>query len=1191
MATHAAEPDGKAPITDTARTKNVGVTADGDLKRIVAAAGGSVTVTLITGDKVQVGIDADGKVVARDFTSAVRPDGSPVEFQTLTRNGKVHVVPDDALGLVHEGLLDWGLFDLAQLVSLVAAGRVGEVPVLVTYSGKDTARRAPKAAGASAERHLSSINGRAWEIAGNGRWWQGARGTSADKGAGAAARSAGSLAGVKKVWLDSVVKVDLETSVPQIGAKSAWDRGYDGTGVSVAVLDTGIDPDHPDVSGNLIEQVDFTGAAPGARDGHGHGTHVAATVLGSGAASKGLRKGVAPGAKLRVGKVLDDEGSGYTSDIIAGMEWAGRSGAKVVNMSLGGGPTDGTDVSSQALNQISRSTGTLFVVAAGNRGPFSETVGSPGAADEALTVAAVDREDEMASFSSRGPRFGDGAFKPDIAAPGVGIVAARAAGTAMGTVVDEHYTRASGTSMAAPHVAGAAALIAQQRPNLTGDEIKAVLMSTATDVGHDVFAQGAGRVNSAAALDPMITAKRNLEYGRHVFPHSPLTQKVSYRNHTDAPVTLKLTASMSVGTTPAPDGLVSHAGEVVVPANGAADVPVTIDGRVLGTEGPFGAYRGRLDAHDSSGALRGSTRLGAYLEREKFPLTVNVIRPPGALHLNFGPTTFLPLDENTTQEGPERVDELTAPVSTRLVPGTYSVSAKVDWHDEDGNRHAALPIAAEVSLTKATTITFDLRKLKPLTVQTPESTENYESRHLVKRTSATGKWAIETYVGRSNASGKLWALPTAKVRTGTLTHELHSVRTAPVVTMRAVGGGSPFGLSPRYQTSDVSVGGGTRTWQENGKEVTGEARVLIPRLPVKGHLPVVHAGTGTATEIAKVNARGRLVLMTPTDICGAGQCTFEKLRDERVAAAHAAGAVGVLVAAPGLRDLAYGSAGYFACTDGLKSCPEVKPYAALPIVHLPYSEAERLIKRLEAAPSKVQIILGGSAEPTVYGARYSTDGQIPSNLTYRLREEDVDRVDHSFLADRPQQVTHLTWEQHAKSGASVVPLPLPRTAMQQTLTTYFKQQDDTVHRFDSVWADQVQDSLLVWAGRERQDTVLGSRNELRWNEGPTVPGAVAPVRTRSGFELPTGTPCVGCRQGNTFYPAFALTSGAGAPQTMFGAIAPVNLTDPFVTPSCPPPACGFKLFDEQGDELSYNVEFRHRGDLGVTPEHEPWSRR
>ena len=108
-----------------------------------------------------------------------------------------------------------------------------------------------------------------------------------------------------------------------------------------------------------------------------------------------------------------------------------------------------TDPMSQAVNDLSRETGRLFVIAAGNSGPASGTVGAPGAADEALTVAAVDKQDAMASFSSRGPRVGDGAAKPDIAAPGVNIVAARAAGTAMGTVVDQYYTTASGTSMEA----------------------------------------------------------------------------------------------------------------------------------------------------------------------------------------------------------------------------------------------------------------------------------------------------------------------------------------------------------------------------------------------------------------------------------------------------------------------------------------------------------------------------------------------------------------------------------------------------------------------------------------------------------------------------------------------------------------------------------------------------------------------
>ena len=163
--------------------------------------------------------------------------------------------------------------------------------------------------------------------------------------------------------------------------------------------------------------------------------------------------------------MLDDGGSGYDSSIIAGMEWAAHSGAKVVSMSLGGDPTDGTDPMSQAVNDLTAETGALFVVAAGNAGA-ARTVGSPGAAASALTVGAVDRDDNLAEFSSRGPRLGDNGLKPEITAPGVGIVAARAAGTTMGTPVDDAYTTASGTSMATPHVAGAAAILAQEHPGL-----------------------------------------------------------------------------------------------------------------------------------------------------------------------------------------------------------------------------------------------------------------------------------------------------------------------------------------------------------------------------------------------------------------------------------------------------------------------------------------------------------------------------------------------------------------------------------------------------------------------------------------------------------------------------------------------------------------------------------------------------
>ena len=149
------------------------------------------------------------------------------------------------------------------------------------------------------------------------------------------------------------------------------------------------------------------------------------------------------------------------------MEWAAAQGADVVNMSLGAAfPSNGTAPMDQAVNALTRGSGTLFVVAAGNSGPSGSSVGSPGSADEALTVGAVDSADQIAEFSSRGPRIGDFAVKPDVTAPGVDIVAPLAAGAALGNdgqVVDGRYLKLSGTSRATPHVAGAAAPPASAR--------------------------------------------------------------------------------------------------------------------------------------------------------------------------------------------------------------------------------------------------------------------------------------------------------------------------------------------------------------------------------------------------------------------------------------------------------------------------------------------------------------------------------------------------------------------------------------------------------------------------------------------------------------------------------------------------------------------------------------------------------
>ncbi|BFO21138.1 hypothetical protein SHKM778_75260 [Streptomyces sp. KM77-8] len=260
--------------------------------------------------------------------------------------------------------------------------------------------------------------------------------TDGGDGGQGTARLSGSPAAkkVEKVWLDGKRQASLDKSVAQTGAPTAWSAGYDGTGVKVAVLDTGVDQTHPDLAGQEIAERNFSDAEDSV-DRFGHGTHVASTVAGTGAGSQGRYKGVAPGARILDGKVLDDRGGGWDSGIIAGMEWAVAEGAQVVNLSLGDTDTQGIDPLEETVNRLSAETDTLFVIAAGNEGEGGEsTVGSPGSAESALTVGAVDKADKLADFSSRGPRVGDGGIKPDLTAPGVDITAAASTASGMGQV-------------------------------------------------------------------------------------------------------------------------------------------------------------------------------------------------------------------------------------------------------------------------------------------------------------------------------------------------------------------------------------------------------------------------------------------------------------------------------------------------------------------------------------------------------------------------------------------------------------------------------------------------------------------------------------------------------------------------------------------------------------------------------------
>ncbi len=297
---------------------------------------------------------------------------------------------------------------------------------------------------------------------------------------------------VEYIWPDLPVHTCLDVSAPKIAAPAVWEVGLKGQGIKVAVVDTGIDETHPDFAGRIVAAKNFVNDS--AHDDNGHGTHVAGIVAGSGTKSNGKYIGVAPEASLYIARVLGADGGGSMSGVMAGIEWAVLDQqVQVINLSLGGsGSCDGTDALSTLCDEAVQQAGVVICAAAGNSGPGAKTIGPPGCARYVITVGAVDDSDRMARFSSRGPTA-DGRVKPDIVFPGVGIVAAQAAGTRLGKVVEEGYITIDGTSMATPHASGVAALMRQANPKLTAEQVKMHMLAGAINIGAMPNEQGSGR--------------------------------------------------------------------------------------------------------------------------------------------------------------------------------------------------------------------------------------------------------------------------------------------------------------------------------------------------------------------------------------------------------------------------------------------------------------------------------------------------------------------------------------------------------------------------------------------------------------------------------------------------------------------------------------------------------------------------
>lgn len=799
----------------------------------------SARVVLLTGDVATVTTLPGGQRTVT-VQPAPRDSGKPVTFTTVARDDSYYVIPSDATQLVASSAVDLDLFDVAMLAREGYTADGSAPPVIVQYQGGPAAsalsRRAADLAGTG--RVLDSIDAVAIDPTPDQRaqLW-----ASLTDPAGEARLQARLAGGVQRIWLDRKIKAALDVSVPQIGAPQVWATGLDGTGVTVAVLDTGIDPTHPDLAGKAVATANFS-EEESTVDRHGHGTHVASILAGTGAASGGQYRGVAPGASLMVGKVLNDDGEGQLSWAIDGMEWAANAGADIVNLSLGAPATDGTDPASQALDALSAQTDTLFVVAAGND-YVDAAVRTPAAATAALTVGAVDDDNVLADFSSRGPRRGDAAVKPNIVAPGVNIVAARAAGTAMAgsTPVDDHYTSASGTSMASPHVAGAAALLAQAHPDWGYAKLKDALVSTAVPGDHTVFQQGAGQVNVARAVEQRVYGPATADFGRVADPATePVTQALTYRNDSAAEVTLELSVSgrgWDGREVPAAAVTLSTS-RLTIPAGGTATADLTLDPT-------------RLDAGVHGGVVVGTTSDGSVTVRTPWSLyegsathtvrTQALDRRGEPAHSGL-PVWLVKVDDGFVTNDPFRnwynagaTDE-SGQTSFVVAPGVYDVYAQITtW--ELYAKETTFAVVFQIVVDKDRSVTLDARRAKLRNPRVGESVDLLFGEVTTTRNMPDGRQFSFGGFLEQSSDWQIYATATPKPTIGTVNAYTKWIQSSQLVRVRTKGTrGKPVTLRPEYWPSMAG-----------------------PALEGRRELPVVFAGAGSAEQLR--DAAGKLALV------------------------------------------------------------------------------------------------------------------------------------------------------------------------------------------------------------------------------------------------------------------------------------------------------------------------------------------
>ena len=666
--------------------------------------------------------------------------------------------------------------------------------------------------------------------------------------------------------------------------------------------------------------------------------------------------------------------------------------------------------------------------------------------------------------------------------------------------------------MATPHVAGAAAILGQRHPEWRAPELKAALMSSATDAGRTVYEQGAGRLDAARAIrQPVSATTANVDFG--LVPTSeepePIVKQVTYANHSDRPVTLTLSAGL--GTTagaPVPDGSLTVDDTVTVPAGGSATAAVT-----LARQLPLDRYSGAIVAVDEATGTRLRTPVGLVREPPRVELKVRIRDHAGE------PVTALA--DVVRVDGPGGIarGSLTGEgeATYRVAQGTYSASTVLGWVDGDSRYRFAWLIEPEITVTEDTVVYLDARRAREISFSTPRPAEplrNTSTMQYQRGLESGDRYAsVLFYDPDVGTAWRLMATPAARVRRGALRFASQWTLGRAPVAMEVRG--------PRGRTLHPLQG--IRWTDFDGSE---RQDVLYDDfVPFTGRrdLPLVDVGRGEAADLAGRDLRGKLALID-SEMCGLYLPRAERLRE--------AGAAGI-VAFPSDRG----------CGIPFRIVPErwTEPRPiGIANVAIPREEGAALREQLER--ERVTIRVEGTPEtPYTYVLKPYEEGRIPSSLHYRLDADDLARTDVEVHQDQPLGVDeyHYLFKQDDDretlfpTDMAYGPVAYAQTRERPEWVGPVDPEVLHLHGFEAggPFGDPAAAALATRMAVSFLDRTPSRR---RWYVTPSTPGPGAvPSSVLPGLAGPSATHlgvrkfCTVCREGDQLTTAFYMVAGGG----------------------------------------------------------------